>query len=51
MEKPTIAEYIKQLEMECKKEDFDVPKIDIAERIELNNSELSEVIERELQEY
>lgn len=51
MEKPTIAEYIKQLEMACKKEDFDVPKIDIAERIELNNSELNEVIERELQDY
>ncbi|MCI9465486.1 MAG: hypothetical protein HFI48_16790 [Lachnospiraceae bacterium] len=50
MQKPTIKEYINQLERECRK-NFDVPKIDIAERIESNNSALNKVIERELQDY
>lgn len=47
----TIAQYINQLELGCKKENLDVPQIDIAEKIELNNSALNEIIERELQDY
>lgn len=51
MKKTTVAEYIKQLEQECKTEKFDVPKVNIEERIELNNSALNGIIERELQDY
>lgn len=51
MKKLTIAEYINQFEVECRRENFDVPKVDIAEKIEINNSALNQVIERELQDY
>lgn len=51
MNKPTIKEYINELGIACKNENIDVPKVDIQERIELNNSLLNEVIERELQDY